>query len=171
MTPWWVTLVTAVLVLVASLAGTWVTLRTKAKEEERLRRGLALEVDLRVAQAFSELMGRAHGRGPHYQFSEAATALVSTDVVQDLVSRAGQGDPGAPEGIRRILSAAIVDAPVGAADMDATAQLIAALAERYALLRPAAKTGLRGRHGFQPVEGLDEWLQRWDKDEAASAGA
>jgi hypothetical protein len=174
--PWWVTVLGACLVfaasLVGSLVGAWVDRRGKQQEEERLQLALALEADLRVAQAFSELMGRAHGRGPAVHFPEVANRLVDSDLGQSLLKAAP--DPGDAPGQQLgglLRNAAVVSTPVGEADMDVAAQLIAALATRYPLLRPAAEVGLRGRHAFAPVHDLEGWLAQWSARGSSPARA
>lgn len=161
MTPWWLAVVVPLTALGGSLTGTLVTRGLKGREENRLLASHQLEADLRVAEAFSQLMRRAHGRGPDTVIPGLLDFVVSRPEVHDLMAKAAGGDDLAYNRVRILVDLAIGTGGVGTADMDAAAQMIASLADRYAILRPAAFTGLSGRNEFREVPMLEDWKARW----------
>jgi len=113
----------------------------KAKEERRLAETSRVEADVRLVEAFTTLMGKAHARGPTVVLEQALIKLIE------------QRASVSPEEFEALADACVVVSPVGAAEQDAAIAAIAELGIEHPVLRYPAGTGTRRNQDVQGSTG------------------
>ncbi|MFI9055365.1 hypothetical protein ACIGXQ_12595 [Streptomyces anulatus] len=157
-------LIKALAVSVGAVAAAAVTAAfqyaAKVREERRLLRVALVEADTKVAGAFGELIGRAHGRG-RSELSEALVqALLAEGDLVDTVRLAYADHIRAATDKRKAIDQVLGDLPVthpiGTDDMDATLHVLAALGRKHEILTRAARGAIEGRATWKPLPGGPE---------------
>ena len=109
----------------------------KAKEERRLAETSRVEADVRLVEAFTTLMGKAHARGPTVVLEQALIKLIE------------QRASVSPEEFEALADACVVVSPVGAAEQDAAIAAIAELGIEHPVLRYPAERALEEIRTFR----------------------
>jgi len=117
----------------------------KVLAEQRLQRSAACEIDIRMSKLFTELMWVAHARGG---------SLLSEKAVEGLFEKGAitQKDFENVEELNKKLQACVIKLPVGLASQDAAIASIAALGQRYEILREPAIAALNSLKSFKKEE-------------------
>lgn len=109
--------------------------RLKAKAETRLAESSRAETDIKLVQAFTALMDVANARGPSVLVSDKLFEAMSLKVRVSSVEQAQE--------------LAVIAMPIGLASQNAAIAGVAALGERYLLLRPMAIEAMRSLSTFK----------------------
>jgi hypothetical protein len=130
-------------VIAASIAASPVyrQLRLKREEETRLAEASRAEVDTRLLGLFVQLMSKAHARGD---------STLADGPLQAIITSGSPLAPASPEELTRLINAAVVTYPVGASEQEAAMEAVAALGERYPILRQPAIAGLQSLAKWHP---------------------
>lgn len=135
----WLVPISSVVGIISIATTAWLALRDygiKAKAEARLAEASRVEADIKLVNAFAELMDIAHARGPSQLANETLFEAMAKQV--QIVS---------PEQAKDL---AVITMPVGAASQDAAIVAIAVLGQHHSILKPMAVQALKSLSTFKP---------------------
>ena len=129
--------------------------KLRVAEENRLAVANRAELDVRLLTLFTELMGKAHARGP---------SILSESAVTKIMEQQGPLTPSSLSELKELLEACTVVYPVGSAEQDAAIAAIGELGWKYEVLRSPAERALETIKSYRPAS-ADYALNRLQRSE------